>query len=218
MTFIRYLLLGALFLLGPRTGYADEPQRLFLITGCARSGTTFMARVLNRCGLDVGHEGVGGTGTVSWTMAVESSCTPFGPPYKKGNFKHIFHQVRHPLDTISSVYANEPQESWEFIYRHLPQISPEDSKLEKCVKYWIYWNQQAEAKAEMTYQVENLKKALKKIGKRLGVELPRTLARKISKTVNHREDYHYFSWKEIKQKIPKNLYDELKRQAIRYGY
>src|SRR5262249_4242348 len=67
--------------------------KLLLITGCARSGTTFIADVLWHCGLQVYHEAPGRDGIVSWLMAARDVKTPYGPAYYNYRFKHIFHQV-----------------------------------------------------------------------------------------------------------------------------
>lgn len=194
-------------------------ERLILVTGCARSGTTYMTKVLRAAGLDVLHEAHGADGTVSWTMAVTAHHTPWGPSYKEGDFKHIFHQVRHPLLTIASVMKTEPKESWDFIRKHVPQIKPTDNKLVKAVKYWIYWNRLAEEKAEMTYRIEDLEYVLDEIGAVIGYSLPLEAVDGISKTTNHRGDYeHVYTWSELKKILSPKLYAEFLNAAIHYGY
>lgn len=93
----------------------------FVVTGCGRSGTKYMAEVLKRCGLKCDHEGVfdppvrsveipaGLDGDVSWAAA------PFVSAMASGT--KVLHQVRHPLDVISSFvslrfFADPP--SWSF--------------------------------------------------------------------------------------------------------
>ena len=89
-------------------------NKTLLITGCARSGTTFITKFFQLNGYDMRHEREGHFGVVSWPMTADSKRTPWGPGYDRYLFKHIFHQVRHPLKTIASA-KNEPQRSWAFI-------------------------------------------------------------------------------------------------------
>lgn len=203
----------------PTTVLKAEEQKLLLVTGCARSGTTYIAKVLKHCGLKVSHEKISPDGVVSWLMVVTSDSAPYGPPYVEGAYKHIFHQVRCPLKTIASVYCNEPPESWRYIQKFLPQIKNTDSVLIKCVKYWIYWNLLAEAKAEFTYRVEDTEEALVTMGEILGIYLPPEAAHLVSKNTNHRAAYeHLYSWCELKELLPSKLYWELRELAMRYGY
>lgn len=211
------LILAALICLGSLSQLSAE--KLILVTGCARSGTTYMTKVLQAAGLKVKHEAHGVDGTVSWTMAVPASKTPWGPAFKEGYYKHIFHQVRNPLKTISSVMVTEPKESWDFIQKFVPQIKSDDPKLVKAVKYWIYWNRWAEIKSEMTYRLEDLEIVLGEIGDRIGYPLRPEAMKGISKTTNHRKDYsHVYTWEELKEELPLELYIKLQDAAIRYGY
>ena len=84
---------------------SDKPAKELdmLVTGCARSGTLYITRVFQKCGLGVKHENWEPTyGMVSWPMAVNTKDNVWGPPSKDFTFKHIFHQVRHPLKAIAS--------------------------------------------------------------------------------------------------------------------
>ena len=81
------------------------------------------------------HEREGHFGVVSWAMTADSKRTPWGPGYDRYLFKHIFHQVRHPLKTIASA-KNEPQRSWAFIKQFVPEINLDEPKVAKAAKYW----------------------------------------------------------------------------------
>lgn len=213
---IKYIILLTTLAFGSMS--AGEENR-FLITGCARSGTLFMTQVLIKCGLKVKHECRAEDGVVSWLMAVDSEKTPYGPPYKAEDYAYIFHQVRCPLKTIASVYSNEPPDSWAFIEEHLPQIHHKDSKLVKCVKYWIYWNKAAEEKALFTYRLEDAEEALAKMSIVLGRELSPEALKLVPKDTNHRLDYIvFYDWKYMEELLPKPLFLEFKKAAVRYGY
>ena len=138
-----------------------------LITGCARSGTLYITKVLRLNGLAVRHEIHQGSdyGIVSWCMAVDSNKAAYGPPSNRYNFKHIFHQVRHPLKAIAS-QMTEGKRSWEFICKQVPHIPMDDPILVRSAKYWFYWNLHAESKAELTYQIERVAEVLPEMSKR----------------------------------------------------
>jgi hypothetical protein len=98
----------------------------FVVTGCARSGTLFMARALSRLGHPCGHEVLFtprtsavpdfGTadGDVSWLAA------PFVTQLPAGTV--VLHQVREPLATVRSlvgmrVFQTKPHPLMELRYR-----------------------------------------------------------------------------------------------------
>jgi hypothetical protein len=132
----------------------DHPAKLVLITGCGRSGTTFMSSFLCASGLKIPHERPGRDGCVAWPMCVDS-YRPWGNRSSRAKFQHVFHQVRNPLDVISSWFTNgmeHPRDAsfkfpskktiqeavWDFIQLHVPEITAEDEFLTKCAKYWYY--------------------------------------------------------------------------------
>lgn len=166
---------------------ADE--KFMLITGCARSGTQYITKVMQLSGLDIMHENVGYHGSASWLMAVEDVATPYGPGCEGIKFQHVLHQVRDPLKVISSVYTTEPKCSWEYIIKHIPQIRWTDPRIVKCAKYWYYWNLKSEEKAELTYRIEDLESEWGKIEKALGLILDKSSIDRVPKDTNSRGPY-----------------------------
>jgi len=114
-----------------------------LITGCGRSGTLYVVEALGQVGLRFGHEVFGADGVVDWHGLTDASL-----------YDVILHQVREPLKTIGSCHTCAPY-SWDFICQHEPRILPSDSLILKCMKYWLFWNEQAEKVARWTYRVED---------------------------------------------------------------
>lgn len=194
-----------------------QVYKLLLITGCARSGTSYITEVLRLCGLDVLHEHEGTHGTVSWLMAARDFTTPYGPAYYNFRFKHIFHQVRDPLKTMSSLTTEHPR-AWKYVMKHTPQIKEEDPMIVKCAKYWYYWNRRAEAKAEFTYRIEDLENALNEMSIRLGIPLDKSAIGKVSQTINHRNRKTEYTWDEVKANVNPILYEKIIGMAKRYGY
>lgn len=196
-----------------------QEERFLLVTGCARSGTRYTAFILRDCGLDVGHEWVFPDGLTSWLMAVDCDECPWGAtPSANFRFKHVFHQVRHPLKVIASVYVNEPPESWEFICRHVPQIHATDSDLVKCAKYWYFWNLKAESKAEYTYRIENIENELLELSRRAGYDLTQANLNVVAKDTNTRRTPIELTWEVLEESIPYQLFFDIQMMALRYGY
>ncbi|MFI5343989.1 MAG: hypothetical protein ACHQUC_07195 [Chlamydiales bacterium] len=194
-------------------------DKFLLITGCARSGTTYISKVLSHSGLEIGHEKLLKDGCTSWTMAVDSDCSPYGPPSKGIHFEHIFHQARDPLQTISSVYSTEPPASWNFICSVIPNISLADTKLMRAAKYWYYWNLEAERKAEWTYRVEDIEIVWDEMCQRLNISLNRDALATVSKTTNTRGPHQIeCTWKMLRNELPLEFYLKIQLLAQRYGY
>lgn len=195
-------------------------KRFLLITGCSRSGTTFIADVLSLCGLDIGHEIIGSDGCSSWFMCIDDGKAPWNSrPTARGiEFEHIFHQVRHPLDAISSIYVTEHPLAIQFFSANVPEISPLDSKLVKCCKFWYYWNLYAEKKAEWRYQIEQIEEVWDEMGQRLGIALDRNVLKEVSPKTNHRKRQVQFTWLELSEKLPEDLFAKIQELALRYGY
>lgn len=197
------------------------PKELeLLITGCARSGTLYITKVLKLHGLDVRHEWNADYGIVSWTMAVDSNKSPWGPASNKYRFKHVFHQVRHPLKAIAS-QMTEGNKSWDFIHKMIPQIKRDDVLLVKCAKYWYYWNLLAEGKSELTYRIENVASVLPEMSLRLGIQLDPLNLNRVRKTINTRHNKHLdknLTWLDLRRTLNDGLYEKVVCLAKRYGY
>ncbi len=204
----------------PAKGNSEEnnaPPVFLLITGCARSGTGYISHVLQKNGLDIGHESMGRDGISSWVMAIMTDEPAWGPIPSEVQFEHIFHQVRDPLKVISSVYISEPQISWDYIIKNIPEINLEDSKAEKTAKYWYYWNLRADERAEWTYRVEALDEVWEEMEARLGLSLDRSSMNQVPKNYNTRES-HPFTWASLREALTPDTYMKVRTLAQFYGY
>jgi len=197
-----------------------KQKRLVLITGCGRSGTTYMTEFLRKSGLDVLHEQMGRDGSVSWIMGAETDWAPVGPLLKNFEFDHIFHQVRHPLKVIRSYYNSPPGVTWEWICSIIPEISLEDSPLTRCAKYWYYWNLMIENKAEWTYRIEDFAEKYQELGERLGLVFEEEVLMAVPTDVNTRVKPGHISinWNYLKKNVDRKVYLQVRRLAKRYGY
>jgi len=198
---------------------ANEPC-ILLVTGCGRSGTNYMAEVLNQSGYDIKHEKPGVDGCVSWPMAVDS-YSPWGP-MSNDRFEHVFHQVRNPLNVINSWIVNIEdlnRDEWKFIRNHVPQIHPTDSLIVSATKYWIYWNKLAESRSEWRYKIEEFKDNLPEFMERSGIIVDVDQMEKISTSYNSwKKITTKLTWSMLKQELPLELYEELESLALKYGY
>jgi hypothetical protein len=195
-----------------------KQDRLLLVTGCARSGTKYISRALRASGYEIGHEKMSEAGVSSWYLAAAPKKTKRRVNFGKYKFAHIFHQVRHPLSTISSVYKTENVHSWKYIISQIPEIRTDDSHLVKCAKYWYYWNLKAEKLAEWTYRVEDLDQLWDEFGKRIGKAITPPSEAHVPKNTNTRGEYRQFSWEDLRRELDPILFQEIQKLAVKYGY
>lgn len=115
--------------------------RKFVVSGCGRSGTLYMAKVLNILGFEVGHEGVHRNGTSSWYLTEPSHANYIKAQFYEHNVTYI-HIVRNPLNVITSMWHCEHMKSrfaLDFVREYLPQWEL-GYDLEAVVKWWVLWN------------------------------------------------------------------------------
>lgn len=181
---------------------------LFII-GCGRSGTSFVSKFFSQNGIYIGHETLGRDGMASWMGAVHSKNE-----LEKG-YKLILHQVRNPLDTISSLQTFN-NHSWDYIQKHIVEIQNKDSILEKSMKYWYHWNVLAEGKTNLRYKIEEIDYFYPFIAKILNK--PVVLKKNSLLKVNSRQaEYQKITWSDLKS-VSVKYYDHCKFLAHRYGY
>jgi hypothetical protein len=194
---------------------------LLLVTGCGRSGTKYIAACMCASGLEFGHECLkrDGLSAYPWVFNLKDHCV-WMPPKGNQQFKHVFHQVRHPLKCISSWIANVPLDrvAWAYIEACIPEINNQDSLTIKCAKYWYYWNLAAEKISEFTYQVEELEKHLDYFEKTLGITMNRELIRDISKKTNTKLYCSDLSWDYFERELDPELFSAIVNLARKYGY
>ena len=85
----------------------------FLVLGHSRSGTAYMASLLGCFGYQVGHEEVHRDGISCNGWATYDPAPPWGPGQRTGEYEHVIHVIRHPIDVIASVAYTDSNECWE---------------------------------------------------------------------------------------------------------
>jgi hypothetical protein len=132
-----------------------------LITGCGRSGTGFMSKIFEAVGVPSGHEVSFNPIQHVWPwVGVESSwlAAPFLEQLLSS--VHVVHQVRHPLAVIRSFmsygFFDQLNDYVNFCYRHAPEICEWPDPLDRCIQYWISWNEMVEKHNVPCHRVEDL--------------------------------------------------------------
>jgi hypothetical protein len=136
-----------------------------LITGCGRSGTAFIAKILRIVDLEATHEVLFNPVRCSWPhehIGIESSWLAVPHLHKLPLDVVVFHQLRNPFDVIRSLmgydFFNRPESKAyrNFVYEHEPSIKKLTTDIDRCIAYWILWNTRVQKRAEFTYQLEEL--------------------------------------------------------------
>jgi glycosyltransferase involved in cell wall biosynthesis len=184
-----------------------------LITGHARSGTAYTAKLLQACGLEIGHELTGMDGAVSWPHLATGKLSWLPGPVNDCKFDMIFHQVREPLACIASIMT-ESDEAFGYRFKHIGH--PGGKKSLKWAMYsWLKWNELAEKKSIARFRVEDLPRALPEILIRAGYKPPVELP-DIDKNTNSR-DHAPLTWADLENE-DKELAGLIKKKAREYGY
>jgi len=157
---------------------------LILITGCPRSGTKYIACLLEELGLDVRHEAMGRDGISSWCLAVPAAAVPWGPASAGRSFDIVLHQVRNPIDVIPSM-STLAEDSWRFAYDHT-SARPDDPPLLRCARFWLDWNLHAEKISQWRYRIEELPDLFDSFCQRVGAPIDRAALRRVPPNVNTR--------------------------------
>ncbi len=94
------------------------------VIGCPRCGSGYTARVLQRLGIQVGHERLGRHGICSWMHAIEDISLPYSAPFVPiGSFQTTIAFVRNPFDAIPSIMLeNTRASSFDFRRFHIYRL------------------------------------------------------------------------------------------------
>ena len=203
----------------------EQSSKKLLIIGCGRAGTSYISHVLKNIGLDIAHETYGKDGLSNWYFAPGSKMShgPYGAGILFGQYKyeHVFHQIRHPLKTISSSQRFTPG-SWRYAFRYIP-ITVGKSLLYNCMEYWLYWNQIAEEISEWSYRIEDFQEQFLEFCERIEEpdlfnEKSCQVIRDIPTNINSRTGRFVPATWDVLWKEDEELCKLILNQARRYGY
>lgn len=126
----------------------------FVVTGCARSGTGYVARLLG-----CGHEFVYATqGRRPRPAEGDVSC--FAAPHLPIPGVTTVHLVRAPLHCIASLAGKRfldgaHREFASHVARHAPEVFDHPPGARRAAAYWLAWNRLA-ARADLTWRLHTL--------------------------------------------------------------
>lgn len=192
---------------------------MLYVVGCGRSGTKHTVALLNQLGVMVNHESLGPDGEVGWRGLLKILNGELAP-----GSHTIIHQVRNPLETISSLRTNTLLNS---VSRHFPtrsQLRTPEGKLHRCMEYWYHWNLLAEKSSQWTFRIETLSSNFEQFCQQVGLEKQPPLYPTVSATLNTRRTARFaafqaepLSWSQLRA-IDEELCDNIIALARRYGY
>lgn len=169
------------------------------VAACARSGTIYMTKVLQGLGYDIQHEMTGSDGSVGYHLAI---IKPEG----------CFHQVRHPLKQIASMYDHK---SWGFMNQ---VIDIQGTGLLGCMQYWLKWNELLEEFCVWRYRLEDLclvwSEFLSRIDYPSWEPIPDIEDKNERKTSFEYTDFNWEQLSECDRELARKIYDK----HLEYGY
>lgn len=178
-----------------------------------RSGFAYICQVFQQLGLDVRHESFRGKdGIAAWYLMDLVDGTKFAA-YISGKNPLYLHQVRHPLNTLSSM---------------VPRIHKRRDKLEEwdendivnAARLWLVYSRRADRLQHHRYRLEELDLAW--LCRLVGVEerpvdVPKTFNSYFRRGSTKRYD-EVLTWERLSSELPYDLYTDIKDLAGIYGY
>ncbi|MDY6960013.1 MAG: hypothetical protein SVK08_12760 [Halobacteriota archaeon] len=211
------------------TGAIPNRTPPIIITGCGRSGTLYITKFWKVLGLSIGHEKYKTDGIASWYLPIGDRLEQIKAEIGLPNAL-FFHQVRHPLKVISSMF---PRQWTEPIIAEMSDVrDPEkESRLLQTMKYWYWWNVAVEITfpIALRYRIEDIQKRelIERLAKLTGtnskgkVSKIRQISTKTHTTYNQMyrsKGYkHIFTWEELEKENPDMCW-LIWKKAESYGY
>lgn len=139
-------------------------MRRFIVTSIGRSGTKYISKILEGCGIPCGHEVAFRARCCdpTWEMPPIGDASWFAAPMisdlEKGAL--VFHQIRNPLDCIRS-WIRVGRSNDDFFQKHLSFDWDQIPSPIREMRIWTEWNQLIEQKGGkrahyFRYQLEDL--------------------------------------------------------------
>lgn len=214
----------------PIAGRLPTGDPLIIVVGCGRSGTLYITKFWKVFDKKIGHEKYGRDGIASWYLLLPHVFKQFKEEIYFPRAKRFifFHQVRHPLKVISSMYPRK----WDVPQvTNIIRLKNTDSRLEQCMKYWYYWNRNVDRKfkIKLRYRIEDIqtKDLIERLAHIVGVPhkgrkhlvraIPTNTHTAYKKTYRSKGYKHIFTWKELfaeNSYLAMNVYN----LARKYGY
>jgi len=192
----------------------------FVVTGTGRCGTQYIAELFRLCGVSCGHEMVYRREGVFPRVGCRGESSWYAAAYLDDFDGVVLHQVRDPLQTISSLASRQMWEPGSAIATFVEDfVELGGDPVEDAIAFYVGWNLLCEKNAQYRYQVERIDDELSillgKVAPRRAHLAPEVLPR-LSKRINSRpRRVTYQSYEQLPGGLAR---DELLKMAARYGY
>lgn len=200
-------------------------QPRFVIVGTGRSGTRYISRVLSTAGIRCGHEDWWTMGTRAIRLLGDASWLAL---FNLNGFRgRVYHQVRDPIDVISSLASTSMNPEWRgrhptshAFHRHRSQyVTFGGDPLVDAMQFVDLYLTEAERVAERTWRVEDVDSEIiiqiaADIGRRLTRQAVEAAFRNVPPTTHNRE-HELLRWDELPDGP---LKERLILHAQGYGY
>lgn len=168
----------------------DTPPA-FLVAGAPRTGTAYLARVLQTAGLNVGHEAWWRILKVKPEHGLEGDVSCLGT-FDRAYRGRVLAQVRDPRRAIPSLYRDLVGYGWHSTIGFYRAVTPDctgEPELD-AARIWASFTRTAVLRAERWWRVEDMDADL--LADVFGVEHGRAeqALRKVSRHTNHRDDFN----------------------------
>ena len=178
------------------------------IMACPRSGTKYTALLMQKAGLEVGHEKLLEDGISTWLIDTKQL-----EGVDLAQMVYV-HQVRDPLATISSLMTLQWWNKGGMPYlREYVNLS-DGPPLKRSMQMYLNWNTLIEQMCLFTYPVERMDEYWEDILSRMGVK-QRSMPQ-LDITTNHRK-HDKLTWKELSA-TSELLTMKIKEKSRTWGY
>lgn len=195
-----------------------KPKK-FLVMAHHRSGTLYTSIAFEGIGLHVSHEKDEDHIKKQFDIDTYYDGVVSGvfknAAYDLDKYDVILHQVRHPLDVISSSYYVGGRIANDNIKKFGDGVIPSIS-LVKHMKSWLVFTDMADGVANYTYQLENIQKEFGYICNNvLGIEKS-VKFRSMMQKYNFRR-HPVFAWRDLEH-FDREMTNRVREKAEKYGY
>lgn len=163
------------------SGLIDLYKFFFVITGCPRSGTLFMAMLFRSAGIPINHEGTFGIpGGGYWLNYSVGDSSALAVPFlhKLPKACKVVHAVREPVKVLTGLSKwgllddDKYKDYWfgAIAVNMMPSLL-QFKGLDRYIHFYIGWNRTIEQHTRFRYRVEDLAKDPRQMFIDLGVEL-----------------------------------------------
>lgn len=200
----------------PRPKASDAPR--FAVIGTGRSGTGYIAAVMQANDINCGHEGWFKPDDRTPALDGDSSWLAL-PDIESGAWEGpVAHVVRNPVSVVRSLVGikffdaeSEHEPYPQFARERCPEVR-DLPPLEAAVEWWVAWNERCAKVADVKLRVEDLARhdwALAELGEALSVTLDPAKSRTVARNTNSRK----------RAPVPEQqVWDLLDGRARRFGY